>query len=54
MTTQKDKRHSLMNIDIASARFGTTLTSLIQGIDCPRKRFFPYRFQFSRHILLDR
>jgi hypothetical protein len=27
-------------------------TSLIQRIECPRKRFFRYRLQFSRHKLL--
>jgi hypothetical protein len=27
---------------------------LIQRIECPIKRFFPYRLQFSRHSLLDR
>jgi hypothetical protein len=50
-----DEKYVLIpSFNMVAARFGATFVSLIQRIECQRKRFFQYRLQFSRHILLDR
>jgi hypothetical protein len=52
---KNDKKKILIaSLNRVPTRFRTTFTSLIQRIECPRKRFFPYRLRFSRHSLLDR
>jgi hypothetical protein len=53
--TKKIKKYLLIpSLNIVPARFRKAFTSFIQGIGCPRKHFFPYRLQFSRHSLESR